>query len=582
MRHAVATPQDRGASRRLPYNPALLLLAMLGAILASAVPAQAAFPGPNGPIAYQELSGVSIKTTLPDGSQPRVLQPGEDAAWSADGRKLAFNRQGDIYTMNADGTGVRQLTSGDMHDSEPAWSPGGDEIVFRRADPAGPRDLHIMAADGSAVRRVPVTFTWPSHPDWSPDGSLIAFSHTAGIAVVRPDGSGQSAVVAQTTGPQEVNNYTLLRPDWSPDGARLTFQRGTDVVSGGGHVADSEVAVINADGSGMQVLTDNLVSNHAPVWSPDGSKILYGSLGGTWGGDGRFHTINPDGSGDVALSFGGRYADWAPDGDRDADGVRDSADNCPDAGNADQADQDGDGSGDACDADRDGDGSANATDNCADAANADQADADADGLGDVCDADRDGDGIANAGDNCPDSANAGQADADADGLGDACDADRDGDGVADESDNCADAANADQADADADGLGDVCDADRDGDGIANGGDNCADAANADQGDWDADGQGDACDADRPAGEQIVDITTTIDGLPDLPPGMHNSLTQKLEQALAAYNAGDVARACTKVESFEREVSAQAGKKISRADADVLLAAAAKLEQTMGC
>jgi len=542
----VAASRDKDASHRSPRSAVLLLLATLVATLASAIPAQAAFPGENGPIAYQELSGVNIKTTLPDGSQPRVLAPGEDVAWSADGRKLAFNRQGDIYTMNADGSGLRQLTSGDMFDNEAAWSPDGDEIVFRRADPAGPRDLHIMAADGSDVRRVPVSFVWPGHPDWSPDGSLIAFSHTDGIAVVRPDGTGERAVATRTSGPQEINNYTLLRPDWSPEGTRLTFQRGTDVISGAGHVADSEVAVVNADGSGMQVLTDNLVSNHAPVWSPDGSKILYGSLGGSWGGDGRFHTINPDGTGDVALSFGGRYADWAADGDRDGDGVRDSADNCADAANADQADQDGDGSGDACDGDRDGDGAANGSDNCPMAPNADQADADADGTGDVCDADRDGDGAANDADNCPDSANA------------------------------------DQADADADGIGDVCDADRDGDGIANGADNCPDAANADQGDWDADGQGDACDADRPAGEQIVDMTTTIDGLPDLPPGMHNSLTRKLEQALAAYNAGDVARACTKVTSFEHEVGAQAGKKISRADADLLLAAAAKLKQTMGC
>ena len=473
MRHAVAAPQAEGPSRRFPFNVALLL-ATLGAILAWAVPAQAAFPGPNGPIAYQELFGGNIKTTSPDGSHSRVLHLGEDAAWSSDGRKLAFHRQGDIHTMNADETGVLRLTSGEPHDTAPAWSPNGQHIVFRRSVPGG-WVLHIMAADGSDDRLLPLAnVDFQNHPDWSPDGSLIAFSHTTGIDVVRPDGTGQRRVLTRTSGPEEINNYSIHRPDWSPDGSRLTFQRGTDVVNSAGHVADSEVAVVNADGSGLQVLTDNRISNHAPVWSPDGSKILYGSLGGTWGGDGRFHTINPDGTGDVALSFGGRYPDWAPDGDRDGDGVRDSADNCPDA------------------------------------------------------------------------------------------------------------ANADQADADADGVGDACDSDRDGDGVANEDDNCPDAANADQGDWDADGDGDACDADRPAGEQIVDITTTIDGLPNLPPGMHNSLRQKLEQALAAYNAGEVARACTKVESFEREVSAQAGKKISRADADLLLAAAAELKRTMGC
>jgi predicted dienelactone hydrolase len=72
--------------------------------------------------------------------------------------------------------------------------------------------------------------------------------------------------------------------------------------------------------------------------------------------------------------------------DRDGDGIRDTADNCRDSVNADQADADDDGIGDACDGDRDGDGAANAADNCPETANADQADSDSDGAGDACDA----------------------------------------------------------------------------------------------------------------------------------------------------------------------------------------------------
>jgi len=59
--------------------------------------------------------------------------------------------------------------------------------------------------------------------------------------------------------------------------------------------------------------------------------------------------------------------------DRDEDGVRDAADNCPAARNASQTDGDGDGVGSACD-------------HCVGDANASQADADADGIGDACDA----------------------------------------------------------------------------------------------------------------------------------------------------------------------------------------------------
>ncbi len=95
--------------------------------------------------------------------------------------------------------------------------------------------------------------------------------------------------------------------------------------------------------------------------------------------------------------------------DRDGDGLMDAADNCAGIVNADQADADADGLGDACDgfADVDVDGFEDTLDNCQGAKNADQADADMDGVGDVCDS-------------CPALANADQADLDADGLGDAC------------------------------------------------------------------------------------------------------------------------------------------------------------------
>ena len=267
--------------------------------------------------------------------------------------------------------------------------------------------------------------------------------------------------------------------------------------------------------------------------------------------------------------------------DADHDGVPDATDNCPNVANADQADQDGDGIGDVCDTDRDGDGVANASDNCADAVNTDQSDIDHDGIGDVCDADRDGDGVANTSDNCPDVTNPTQADQDHDGLGDACDADRDGDGVSDASDNCPTVANTNQADLDADGTGDACDPDVDGDGVANGADNCPTVANADQADWDHNGVGDACDVTRPPAQQLAGLTQTIASFA-LPAGTANSVTKKLQGALASYNSGDIAGACGMLTSFTEEVRAQSGKKIPKADATLLLADAMAIKQLIGC
>lgn len=109
-----------------------------------------------------------------------------------------------------------------------------------------------------------------------------------------------------------------------------------------------------------------------------------------------------------------------PEYDIDFDGISNTTDNCPEIENADQADSDNDGAGNACDNDSDNDGLTDDADNCPVNANADQLDTDGDGAGDACDDDLDGDGINNNDDNCPQDANADQADTDNDGFGDAC------------------------------------------------------------------------------------------------------------------------------------------------------------------
>jgi hypothetical protein len=87
--------------------------------------------------------------------------------------------------------------------------------------------------------------------------------------------------------------------------------------------------------------------------------------------------------------------------DSDGDGIDDDIDNCPAVANADQADLDVDGAGDACDLDDDGDGVDDLVDTCPDVYDPDQSDTDLDGLGDACDDDDDGDGVDDLDDLCP-------------------------------------------------------------------------------------------------------------------------------------------------------------------------------------
>ena len=68
--------------------------------------------------------------------------------------KIAFHsdRDGDdeIFVMNADGTGVTQLTDNDDYDGFPVWSPNGKQIAFM-GNRDGDREIFVMNADGSNV-----------------------------------------------------------------------------------------------------------------------------------------------------------------------------------------------------------------------------------------------------------------------------------------------------------------------------------------------------------------------------------------------------------------------------------------------
>ena len=187
--------------------------------------------------------------------------------------------------------------------------------------------------------------------------------------------------------------------------------------------------------------------------------------------------VDSDGDGvtdalEIAFGSDPQVASSTPSSPNDADfdGIADSVDNCPNNANANQADTDNDGTGDACDTtpngDSDADGIDNLSDNCPTDANVNQTDTDNDGAGDVCDStpngDADSDTIDDLIDNCPTDANVNQTDTDNDGAGDVCDStpngDADSDTIDDLIDNCPTDANTDQLDTDEDGTGDVCDA----------------------------------------------------------------------------------------------------------------------------
>ena len=237
-------------------------------------------------------------------------------SWSPDGRRIAFvsnrddpdpnddDRINDIYVMNADGSGVTRLTDNSARDWRPSWSPDGRRIAFvsNRDDPDPNdddriNDIYVMNADGSDVTRL-TSGDIADVPAWSPDGQRIVFYSTRDtgypgeIYVMNADGSDVTRLTS--------NDVLDFDPVWSPNGQRIVFYSERD--------GNREIYVMNADGSDVVRLTHRL--DHAewdPVWSSNGRWIVFSS--GTW--DPRvfeIYIMKADGSELMQLTNLGTYS----------------------------------------------------------------------------------------------------------------------------------------------------------------------------------------------------------------------------------------------------------------------------------
>ncbi|MGH7196075.1 MAG: DUF5050 domain-containing protein [Candidatus Saccharimonadales bacterium] len=207
----------------------------------------------------------------------------------------AHTGQYEIYTMNADGSDVTQLTS-DANlahsNQDPRWSPDGTKIVFR-SNRDGNDEIYTMNADGSNQKRVTYNIGYDVvHPSFSPDGSKIVFA-------LRPTSNGHFDIYTvniNDTGLTQLTNRGSLgaqsaAPEYSPDGTKICFQS-TNLSNGAGNVF-----VMNADGSNQQNLINSANTENGCNWSADGSKILYQSSAAPGSSSNyRVWSMNADGS----------------------------------------------------------------------------------------------------------------------------------------------------------------------------------------------------------------------------------------------------------------------------------------------
>jgi TolB protein len=291
---------SRSPELSLGFGGNRLRLVALGVILVVA-----ACTAPSAPSGQMPTTASPRPSTAPGGPTRPAVQPTgpiTPAERSTLRGIVAYStRDGDIWVMNANGTGRRRVTrSGRGFDFDPSLSPNGRSIVFRTSRGRYLRDPGGIGAEGIFVVDVRTRREHPVHPprgglfpSWSPDGRAIAFS------TLQRDLNGESIHLVTPSG---TNLRDLAEPEfnavqeglaWSPDSRRIAYS---------GHSGDGNWAIwtMNRDGSDRRQLTfptpvvpRGSGGDHIGAWSPDGKQLVYSS----WqSGDFDLFVMNADGS----------------------------------------------------------------------------------------------------------------------------------------------------------------------------------------------------------------------------------------------------------------------------------------------
>ncbi len=257
---------------------------------------------PRGDIVVMDPSGRRRRVLVPAAGHGRVGVAVAHLAWSPDGRWLAFtgvvsrrakggDQATDLFVVRANGSGLRRLTRTGSA-SDPVWSPDGRTVVFAELTHVGdPNVVTSFAAplmsvdrDGTHLHKLtPLVQGQADRPgSFSPDGTQLVFTRVnvsalasgggvqTSIEVVGSDGSGVHQLLADASS-----------PSYSPDGRQIAFVSNRDrdgTIRTGEDESEyaSELYVMNADGTGVDRLThSSALSELAPTWSPDGSRIAY-------------------------------------------------------------------------------------------------------------------------------------------------------------------------------------------------------------------------------------------------------------------------------------------------------------------
>jgi TolB protein len=207
------------------------------------------------------------------------------AKWSADDTSIVFVREtgGDegIYTVDANGAHVTEVIDlAGINEQDPSWSPDGTRITYNTHGDTI-EGLYIVDVDGS--NNVYLTSMGSGGTSWAPDGNSIAYA-----------GNGISVVIISPTVVTSITDYDSSEghdygPGWSPTESDILLfgRRGNDY----SNIYFADLADNNALTAVTSTTDDHYVN---PSWFPDGNRIIFNSLGAD--SMDKLYTIHKDGT----------------------------------------------------------------------------------------------------------------------------------------------------------------------------------------------------------------------------------------------------------------------------------------------
>jgi TolB protein len=261
-------------------------------------------------------------------ADPPAAAPARAAAKQADAPlpagRIAFRRyfddahtHGAIFTIDSAGSGEKQITrpAAGVVDDHPDWSPDGTRIAFERCGGPKPCAVYTVAATGGRAHKVRVRCRLEpicdaTAPAWTPDGRLVVGMAEGRVKLHRGTDQIQqySLVLVDERGGRQRTILTrtgwsgdLATPGVSPDGRSVVYMRWNSWLSK--PALGKALYVVGIDGSGHRRVTPwELAAGDHPVFSPDGTTIVFRSNTDVEGKQSDYWTVHPDGSGLTRLT----------------------------------------------------------------------------------------------------------------------------------------------------------------------------------------------------------------------------------------------------------------------------------------